>query len=597
MKRLANYLIAMVLMAFTFTSCEDVPNPFGQILPPSAGGDEVVVIEPAGSGTQADPYNVQAIIDIVSALDASTTLEKEYYVKGTVTNIPEGDKGISTSYNNASFYISDDTDGSNSFYIYRCLGLGGGDITDANFIKIGDEVVIHGTSWVNYQGNTPETTQKTAYVYSINGKTEGGGGGDTPTPTGDYGTKEAPLTVAKALEIINGLEDNGTVSPAFVKGKISKIQSFNDKYKSITYYISDDGTDNNSLQVYSGKGLDGTDFAAQTDLETGWTVVVTGELKKYVNANTGAVTLEINQSSQIVSIDKTTGGGGDTPSSDLGTKDAPITVAKALEAINAMDDSGETETEAFVKGKISKVQSYNDKYKSITYYISDDGTENKELQIYSGKNIGGADFTAATDLAAGDEVIVKGKLKKFMKNGEAIPEMNQPNEIISITKASGSGSDTGATSLDVDFKTNGQGEWVLANVKALPEGLDYVWAYDSKYGMKASAYVGGKRYETDNWLVSPTINLANGGTMTFKQALNYATSEYVKIMYTTTNGSGDVKSDEWKEASVDKWPEGNSWNFIESKATLPAGTVRVAFRYTSDSSKAATWEIESLSIK
>ena len=155
----------------------------------------------------------------------------------------------------------------------------------------------------------------------------------------------------------------------------------------------------------------------------------------------------------------------------------------------------------------------------------------------------------------------------------------------------------GATSLDVDFKTNGQGEWVLANVKALPEGLDYVWAYDSKYGMKASAYVGGKRYETDNWLVSPTINLANGGTMTFKQALNYATSEYVKIMYTTTNGSGDVKSDEWKEATVDTWPEGNSWNFIESKATLPAGTVRVAFRYTSDSSKAATWEIESLSIK
>lgn len=594
MKRITNYLIAMALMAFTFTSCEDVPNPFGQILPPG-GGDDVVVIDPAGSGTQADPYNVQAIINIVSALDASTTLEKEYYVKGIVTNIPEGDKGISTSYNNATFYISDDADGNNSFYIYRCLGLGGGDITDANFIKVGDEVVIHGTSWVNYQGNTPETTQKTAYVYSINGKTEGGG--ETPTPTGDYGTKDAPLTVAKALEIINGLEDNGTVSPAYVKGKISKVQSFNDKFKSITYYISDDGTDNNSLQVYSGKGLDGADFAAQTDLETGWTVVVTGELKKYVNANTGAVTLEINQSNQIVSIDKTTSGSGDTPSSDLGTKDAPITVAKALEAINAMADGGETETEAFVKGKISKVQSFNDKYKSITYYISDDGTETKELQIYSGKNINGADFAAATDLTAGDEVVVKGKLKKFMKNGEAIPEMNQPNEIITITKGGGGGSNTGATSLDVDFKTNGQGDWTIANVKALPEGVSYIWSYDSKYGMKASAYVSGTRYESDNWLVSPAINLANGGTMTFKQALNYATSEYVKIMYTTTNGSGDVQSSEWKEASVDTWPAGNNWTFIESKATLPAGTVRVAMRYTSNSSTAATWEIETVSIK
>ena len=593
MKRLANYLIAMALMAFTFTSCEDVPNPFGQILPPG-GDEETETFEPAGTGTQADPFNVQGVLEYVTGLGADVQSDKDVYIKGYVTTIKEQ---YSAQYGNAQFTISDSKEGGNTFTFYRGLFLGNKKWEEGNAtITEGDEVIICGKV-VNYKGTTPETVQNGAYLYSLNGKTEDGGGGDTPTPTGDYGTKEAPLTVAKALEIINGLEDNGTVSPAFVKGKISKIQSFNDKYKSITYYISDDGTDNNSLQVYSGKGLDGTDFAAQTDLETGWTVVVTGELKKYVNANTGAVTLEINQSSQIVSIDKTTGGGGDTPSSDLGTKDAPITVAKALEAINAMDDSGETETEAFVKGKISKIQSFNDKYKSITYYISDDGTENKELQIYSGKNIGGADFTAATDLTAGDEVIVKGKLKKFMKNGEAIPEMNQPNEIISITKASGSGSDTGATSLDVDFKTNGQGEWVLANVKALPEGLDYVWAYDSKYGMKASAYVGGKRYETDNWLVSPTINLANGGTMTFKQALNYATSEYVKIMYTTTNGSGDVKSDEWKEASVDKWPEGNSWNFIESKATLPAGTVRVAFRYTSDSSKAATWEIESLSIK
>ena len=115
--------------------------------------------------------------------------------------------------------------------------------------------------------------------------------------------------------------------------------------------------------------------------------------------------------------------------------------------------------------------------------------------------------------------------------------------------------------------------------------------------MKASAYVSGTRYETDNWLVSPTISLTNGGTMTFKQALNYATNEYVKVMYTTTNGSGDVKSSEWQEATVDTWPAGNSWSFIESKATLPAGTVRVAFRYTSDSSKAATWEIETVSIK
>ena len=42
MTRKLNYLIALALMAFTFTSCEDVPSPFGEVVPPK--GDDVVVI-------------------------------------------------------------------------------------------------------------------------------------------------------------------------------------------------------------------------------------------------------------------------------------------------------------------------------------------------------------------------------------------------------------------------------------------------------------------------------------------------------------------------------------------------------------------------
>ena len=588
MKRIANYLIAMALVAFTFTSCEDVPNPFGQILPPS-GEEEAEVVDPAGSGTQADPFNIAAIQQEAAKLAIGETSTADYYFKGIVSNVKyQFDKDHGT----ATFFISDSGTTENQFQVYSCLFLGNKNWVEGDAqIKEGDEVIICG-KLTNYNG-TLETASKKAYIYSLNGKTEGGS--DTPTPSETLGTKDAPITVAKALEYINALADNGTTEQdAYVTGKITKIKTAADKiaqYKNIDYVISD-GT--NELTVFRGKNIDNTDFTEAGQINEGDEVVVFGKLQKYVKD--GNTTPEVAQGNYIVKLTKGSGG-GDTPSSDLGTKDSPITVAKALETINAMADGGETETEAFVKGKISKVQSFNDKYKSITYYISDDGKEANELQIYSGKNIGGADFAAATDLTAGDEVVVKGKLKKFMKNGEAIPEMNQPNEIITITKGAGGGGNTGATSLDVDFKTNGQGDWTIANVKALPEGVSYIWSYDSKYGMKASAYVSGTRYETDNWLVSPTISLTNGGTMTFKQALNYATNEYVKVMYTTTNGSGDVKSSEWQEATVDTWPAGNSWSFIESKATLPAGTVRVAFRYTSDSSKAATWEIETVSIK
>lgn len=588
MKRIANYLIAMALVAFTFTSCEDVPNPFGQILPPS-GEEEAEVVDPAGSGTQADPFNIAAIQQEAAKLAIGETSTADYYFKGIVSNVKyQFDKDHGT----ATFFISDSGTTENQFQVYSCLFLGNKNWVEGDAqIKEGDEVIICG-KLTNYNG-TLETASKKAYIYSLNGKTEGGS--DTPTPSETLGTKDAPITVAKALEYINALADNGTTEQdAYVTGKITKIKTAADKiaqYKNIDYVISD-GT--NELTVFRGKNIDNTDFTEAGQINEGDEVVVFGKLQKYVKD--GNTTPEVAQGNYIVKLTKGSGG-VDTPSSDLGTKDSPITVAKALETINAMADGGETETEAFVKGKISKVQSFNDKYKSITYYISDDGKEANELQIYSGKNIGGADFAAATDLTAGDEVVVKGKLKKFMKNGEAIPEMNQPNEIITITKGAGGGGNTGATSLDVDFKTNGQGDWTIANVKALPEGVSYIWSYDSKYGMKASAYVSGTRYETDNWLVSPTISLTNGGTMTFKQALNYATNEYVKVMYTTTNGSGDVKSSEWQEATVDTWPAGNSWSFIESKATLPAGTVRVAFRYTSDSSKAATWEIETVSIK
>ena len=435
MKKIAYSLMAMAIAAFTFTSCEDVPAPFGQPTDPGSGeSGDVVVIEPSGSGTEADPYNVAAAIEIAKAMSADDAA-KQVVACGYITSIDDID--TEGTYGNATYYISDDKDGkANKLEIYRGYGLNGQkfNAAGATIIKEGDFVVVSG-GLVNFKGSTLEFTQGSK-ILSINGQ----GGGGTPS-TETIGTKDDPITVAKALELTNALADNAESGEAFVKGKISKVQSYNSTYKSITYYISDDGTENNELQVYSGKGLNGADFASETDLAAGDVVIVKGKLKKYVNSKTGAITLEINQSSEIVSIVKGSGGGGGGTEASLGTADKPLTVAKALEIVNALADNGETETEAFVKGKISKVQSFSDKYKSITYYISDDGTENNELQIYSGKGLNGAEFAAAEDLSAGDVVIVKGKLKKYVnsKTGAITLEINQSSEIVSIVKGSGGG--------------------------------------------------------------------------------------------------------------------------------------------------------------
>ena len=444
MKRIANYLIALAVTAFTFTSCADVPSPFGDIVKPDSG--DVVVIEPSGTGTEADPYNVAGVLEYISGLGADTPSPKEVYIKGYAVELTD----ISASYGNATFTISDNAEGTaNKFTVYRAAGLGNQKVTDESFIKQGDIVVICGKV-TNYKGNTPETVQGAAYVYSVNGKS---GGGATPATT--LGTKDAPLTIAQALETINALADNGTTAQdAYVAGKITKIKTADAdiaKYKNIDYIISD-GT--NELTVFRGKNIDNTDFTAAGQINVGDEVVVIGKLTKFVKD--GNTTPEVAQGNYIVKLTKGSGGGD----SNLGTKDAPLTVAKALEIINALADGGET-ADAYVKGTISQVTSYNSTYKSITYYISDDGKTTNELQVYSGKGQNGADFAAKEDLSVGDQVVIKGKLKKYVKNGKVTPEINQSSEIVTITKASGGGN-TGGGEIKAAF-----GDLDCSNIAAI----------------------------------------------------------------------------------------------------------------------------------
>ena len=516
MKRIANYLIALAVAAFTFTSCADVPSPFGDIVKPASG--DVVVIEPSGTGTEADPYNVAGVLEYISGLGADTPSPKEVYIKGYAVELTD----ISASYGNATFTMSDNADGTaNKFTVYRAAGLGNQKVTDESFIKQGDMVVVCGKV-TNYKGNTPETVQGAAYVYSVNGNK---GGGTTPATT--LGTKDAPLTVAQALETINALADGGETADAYVKGTISQVTSYNSTYKSITYYISDDGKTTNELQVYSGKGLNGAEFAAKEDLSVGDQVVIKGKLKKYVK--NGNVTPEINQSSEIVTIVKASGGGNDN---NLGTKDAPLTVAKALEIINALADGGET-ADAYVKGTISQVTSYNSTYKSITYYISDDGKTTNELQVYSGKGLNGAEFAAKEDLSVGDQVVIKGKLKKYVKNGNVTPEINQSSEIVTIVKASGGGNDnnlgtkdaplTVAKALEIINALADGGETADAYVKGT---ISQVTSYNSTY--KSITYYISDDGKTTNELQVYSGKGLNGAEFAAKEDLSVGDQVVIK---------------------------------------------------------------------
>lgn len=92
------------------------------------------------------------------------------------------------------------------------------------------------------------------------------------------------------------------------------------------------------------------------------------------------------------------------------TKATVLSVAEARAAIDAGGDL----TNKYVAGIISQIDSYNSTYNSITYWISDDGTTTDQLEVYSGlAGVVKAQFESVNDLAVGDDVTVKGTLKKY----------------------------------------------------------------------------------------------------------------------------------------------------------------------------------------
>lgn len=108
-------------------------------------------------------------------------------------------------------------------------------------------------------------------------------------------TKITPLTVSEALAAIDGLSNNGTINDQYVSGVVVSITNVEPDNGTIKYYISDDGSANNQLYVYKGKGLNNADFTNVSELQIGDEVVIFGQLKKF---NT---TPEINEGNYLIS--------------------------------------------------------------------------------------------------------------------------------------------------------------------------------------------------------------------------------------------------------------------------------------------------------
>lgn len=172
MKKIIYSLFVLAMAAFTFSSCEDVPAPYDMPTKPETPEE----VQPTGSGTAADPFNIAAVEKYI---DEGGSAETEIYVKGKVVSVKQG--SFDPQYGSLKYYISEDGTATNQFYVYN--GYAGPNRTKfsgEDALKPGDEVVICGKV-DNYQGTKEFLVGN--YIVSLNGQ----GGTTTPdTPTDGY---------------------------------------------------------------------------------------------------------------------------------------------------------------------------------------------------------------------------------------------------------------------------------------------------------------------------------------------------------------------------------------------------------------------------
>ena len=228
MKKIYFSMMALAIAAFTFTSCEDVPepynNPYDQIKP----SEPEVVIEPAGSGTAEDPYNVAAIIEQTASLADGEFFNnsENVYVTGVVVETKE----VSAQYGNATYYIADNAKSADRFYVYRGKLLDGASVAAETDLEVGDSVTVCGKI-KNYKG-TLEFDQGNylTYIKKSDGSEQSGGGSGSGSGEGK-GTADSPYNVTAAIAAASG---TGVYVKGFIVGSIDGKATTDAKFSAET---------------------------------------------------------------------------------------------------------------------------------------------------------------------------------------------------------------------------------------------------------------------------------------------------------------------------------------------------------------------------
>lgn len=633
MKKLG--FLSMMSAALLLVSCNNLGND-PDINGNGGGNDEPQFVEPAGDGTEANPYNVSRALLVQ---DGSLAWVKGYIVGQVAGSDITAESEFDAPFHGATY---DDgsvaTTGTNILIAAKadeknhsaCLvvQLPKGDVRTVlelvkNPTNDGKPVELYGklTKYFGVAG-LKETSAAKFDGTTIGQVPEG----PTTPPAGAEGdgSENNPYNITAATANQNG-------ALAWVKGFIvghvagSSISSESQFDAPFTGAVYDDGTvatqgtniliaasatENNPsacfvVQLPKGDVRTALDLLAHPEID-GKEVVLYGKLTKYFGV------AGMKETSAAKLDGKTIGQGGGTTDPDTpvnpgvgegnGTKESPYNVA----AVIGLNNSGaKAWVKAYIVGQING-KSISNIEAEAPFGVPDGSTQGTNIVIAD--NADDTNNVVPVQLPSGavrnalslpdhpemdgKEVLLYGELVKYfgacgIKNTscaivDGVVYGVEPADVVT-PEGNVIFEESFATSLGV----------FIADNRSLDPALTYVWNYDDRYKCAKASAFNKQAYEAESWLVSPAIAM-NGkeAILTFDHAANYiknATDE-MRLFYTTDNGEN------WTELTIPTYA--TSWTFVNAgNITIPAAeSVKIAFAYKSTAANACTWEIQNVKI-
>lgn len=362
MKKYIFSVLMAAMAAFTFSSCEDVPEPYTLPTQPAGPGNT----DPNQKGSESNPYTVAEAIALIKAGTAPSTA---VCVKGKITAVTF----FNATYSSLSYNIADEGS-SDVIEVYSGKGKDGANFSSKDDLKVGQIVVVKGIvkAFTKNDGTIVNEIDKNSTIISI----ENAGTTTPDTPATGKGSLSDPYNVAEAIAAIKA--GTAPTTQVYLTGIISDVAFYNENYKSITYYISDDGK-SKDMQVYSGKGLNGKDFASKEDLKVGQKVTILGKIMKFTDKN-GNDIMEVDKTSSIVKIEGEGTGGEVKPDP---TPDTPA--SGNIEMTDASILSGKSGDVELVE-KYYNNQNVTNESTWYTWKIGDTTFKGAKICISEGKN-------------------------------------------------------------------------------------------------------------------------------------------------------------------------------------------------------------------